>query len=86
MIILTLLLRMKVCDRHKDFHIVFTNFVLNCIVHSEFKTVSYLHFEEKDCTARIFCAVFVMGYIIYRAYCLGNLSQVSNYGMQMLKC
>jgi hypothetical protein len=62
LIILTILLRMKVDDRHKDFHIMLTNLVFNCIVHLEFKTVSNFRFEEKDCTARIFCAVFVMGF------------------------
>jgi hypothetical protein len=84
LILLTLSLRMKVCDRTKYLHIVLTNFVFNCIVHLAFNTLSNLHFEEKDCTATILCAVFVMGYIIYRAYCLGNLSHKSNYGMQML--
>ncbi len=84
LIILTLLLRMKVRDPYKDCQIMITNLVINCIFHSEFNTLSNFRFEEKDCTARIFCAVFVMGYIINRAYCLANLSQMSNYGMQML--
>jgi hypothetical protein len=83
LIILTLLLRVKVRDKFKPCQIMTANFVFNCIFHLEFNTLSNIRFEEKDCTPRIFCAVFVMGYIINRAYCLGNLSQMSNYGMQM---
>jgi len=83
LIILTLLLRMKVRDQYKKCQIVMTNLVINCIFHLEFNTWSNFRYEKKDCTPRIFCAVFVMGYIIIRAYCLANLSQMSNYGMQM---
>ena len=84
LIILTFLLRMKVPQDVKSFHIVITTFVFNCVFHSEFNTLSNLYFQEKECLPRIFCEVLVMGCIIKRAGCLGNLSHFSSFGMQTL--
>jgi hypothetical protein len=83
-VILFMLLPLKILDHYKYIKIMIVNLVLNCIVHLEFNTLTTLHLAQKDYTPRIFCLVFVMGYVIIRAYDLMKFSHVSSFGMQML--